>query len=132
MDATPPETSTPWYQGDDLLASAVHEQRDEQAPPDPTIHVDRRRREAAGYTYVIRGTGTGLHKIGRTTTAPLERLQKLQTGSPVALELVVVLDHVRWEAVLHHHYRDQRRQGEWFELDERDIEQIRAWSISAA
>lgn len=83
--------------------------------------------DASGHTYVVVGKGTGLYKIGRTTGDPKARLQTMQTGSPVPLELVIVLDHPRWEDVLHHHYAGKRRQGEWFELDARDLRQIRAW-----
>jgi len=80
-----------------------------------------------GCTYII-GTPDGdLYKIGRTGGDPADRLATLQTGSPVTLHLVAVLPHPRWEDVLHHHFREQRRQGEWFELSQSDVEHIKKW-----
>lgn len=83
--------------------------------------------ETRGVTYVVLGVGTGLYKIGRTIGDPASRIQTMQTGSPVPLELVMVLPHVRWEDVLHHHYREQRRQGEWFELGPSDLDDLARW-----
>lgn len=83
----------------------------------------------SGCTYIIRAVGEHLYKIGRTGGDPHHRLQRLRTMSPIPLELVMVLDHLSWEDVLHHHYREKRRHGEWFELDEHDLEHIKQWSI---
>jgi len=83
----------------------------------------------AGCTYVIAATDSVLFKIGRTVGDPNERLATMQTGSPVHLTLVCVLDHHSWEDVLHHHYRDKRRHGEWFELDRKDLADIKRWAL---
>ena len=82
-----------------------------------------------GCTYVIEAIGESLYKIGRTGGDPLQRLQRLRTMSPVRLELRLVIDHLSWEDVLHHHYRDKRRHGEWFELDRKDLADIKRWSL---
>ena len=93
--------------------------------PGPLAHQDRPR---TGCTYVIEAVGEQLYKIGRTGGDARARLQRLRTTSPVPLELVLVLDHPLWEDVLHHHYRAQRRHGEWFALDEGDLHTIRAFA----
>ncbi len=82
-----------------------------------------------GCTYIIEAVGEQLYKIGRTGGDARARLQRLRTGSPVPLELVLVLDHPLWEDVLHHHYRNQRQHGEWFALTRTDIEEIATWAI---
>lgn len=86
-------------------------------------------RPRTGCTYVIEAVGEQLYKIGRTGGDPLARLQRLRTTSPVALELVLVLDHPMWEDVLHHHYREQRRHGEWFALTSTDLADLATWSV---
>jgi hypothetical protein len=82
----------------------------------------------SGYTYVIEAVGEQLYKIGRTGGDPHVRLQRLRTMSPVPLELVLVLDHLAWEDVLHHHYRDKRQHGEWFALTTQDLDRLAAWA----
>jgi hypothetical protein len=84
-----------------------------------------------GVTYVIEAVGEGLFKIGRTGGDPRARLQQLRTMSPVPLELVLVLDHIGWEPVLHHHYRDRRRHGEWFALTINDLDELTGWALPA-
>lgn len=88
-------------------------------------------RPRTGCTYVIEAVGAQLYKIGRTGGDAHARLQRLRTTSPVALELVLVLDHPLWEDVLHHHYREQRRHGEWFALTVPDLAAIAAWSVTS-
>lgn len=88
-------------------------------------------RPRTGCTYVITAAGQPLYKIGRTGGDANARLASMQTGSPVLLELVCVLPHPAWEDVLHHHYRDKRRHGEWFELDRRDLAHIKRWAVDA-
>jgi hypothetical protein len=94
---------------------------------DPTVKVE----PTTGCTYIVRAIGEPLYKIGRTGGDPHHRLQRLRTMSPIPLELVLVLDHLSWEDVLHHHYREKRRHGEWFELDAHDLEHIASWSCSS-
>lgn len=86
-------------------------------------------RPKGGCTYVIEAVGEQLYKVGRTGGDPRARLAQLRNTSPVALELVLVLDHPMWEDVLHHHYREQRRHGEWFALTPIDIDELRGWSV---
>lgn len=142
----------PWYQDKARLRAAVNEHGSVAAVaahfdiPRPTLahwaarngirsghpktpgalHY-REQVEARGVTYVVLGVGTGLYKIGRTSGEPSARIQTMQTGSPVPLELVMVLDHPRWEDVLHAHYADRRRAGEWFALEPADLAQIAVW-----
>jgi hypothetical protein len=84
-----------------------------------------------GLTYIVGGTGQSLCKIGRTAGDPRNRVDHMQTGSPVRLVLIATLPHPRWEDVLHHHYADQRQQGEWFALELDDVAAIMRWACHA-
>lgn len=84
--------------------------------------------QVGGCTYVIEAIGEQLYKIGRTGGDPRARLARLRTMSPTPLALVLTLDHQRWEDVLHHHYRDKRRHGEWFALTRTDLAELSAWA----
>lgn len=64
------------------------------------------------HVYAIRGAG--LVKIGRAV-APELRLDALQSGSPVMLELVgYVAGGHKHERELHDRFREYRSHGEWF------------------
>ena len=66
--------------------------------------------------YVIGAARTRLIKIGQTTDIRA-RLATLSTGSPVELSVLwTAPGDQKLEADLHHHFRRQRRHGEWFDL----------------
>lgn len=68
------------------------------------------------HLYVIQAS-TGEIKIGKAAD-PLKRLATLQTGSPVPLKLVRVVDGAgRIEGALHRRLRNFRLHGEWFTAD---------------
>jgi hypothetical protein len=97
-----------------------------RALPTATEHASKH----GGCTYIIEAVGERLYKIGRTGGDPQARLARLRTMSPTPLDLVMVLDHQRWEDVLHHHFRDKRRHGEWFALTHSDLAELAVWSAS--
>lgn len=66
-------------------------------------------------TYVIGVEGLPFVKIGHTTKPPVERLKSLQTGTPMALNLLCIV-RGDWESDLHAHFDDYRICGEWFDL----------------
>ena len=76
-------------------------------------------------------------KIGYSRD-PLERLQKLQTGSPVKLELLGTVkcrddSHARSvEKLAHNLFYKQRRRGEWFHLSRKHLGQIKSLIEKAA
>jgi hypothetical protein len=66
--------------------------------------------------YFVQPVGGGLIKIGITTRPVNERLKMLQTGSPVALQVIATCPgHSRREQELHRQFAKSRRHGEWFE-----------------
>lgn len=73
--------------------------------------------------YLIRGGP--LTKIG-TAIDPDQRLRTLRGGSPTPLELLYTFaGSYRAERVLHTRYKHKRCHGEWFELSDQDIEDIK-------
>jgi hypothetical protein len=85
------------------------------------------RREHApvdGFVYVIEAVGTGLYKIG-FSSSPKRRSAGIETQSPVPTRLVGVIAGTRThEAEWHYCFRDKRERGEWFRLTEEDVEHI--------
>ncbi len=76
-------------------------------------------------------------KIGYSKD-PVDRLQKLQTGSPVRLELLGTVrcrdeSHAKSiEKLAHNIFYKQRRQGEWFHLSKKHLAQIKSLIIQAS
>jgi hypothetical protein len=66
--------------------------------------------------YVIHAAEAARVKIGCTKEDPVKRLKTFQTGCPVALDLVAVLEG-GWqkEQELHRRFADKRMRGEWFD-----------------
>lgn len=81
-----------------------------------------------GYIYLIHAQGTEQYKIGRTNDVG-RRLQELTaTKGPFPLKLleyVEVKDDVRAEKQLHRQFAQWRRHGEWFNLNKRQLKQVR-------
>jgi hypothetical protein len=76
-----------------------------------------------GFVYAVHAVGTDRIKIGYSVD-PEQRLNKLQTGSPIELELVA-----KWkgtdqdERELHRILAEFRAQGEWFRLSPQETRQ---------
>lgn len=72
-----------------------------------------------------------LIKIG-SSADPAKRMAKLQTGSPVRLQMLGSVkcrdaQHARSvERLAHNIFADQRRRGEWFRLSEKHERQVRS------
>lgn len=81
-----------------------------------------------GYIYLIHAKGTKRFKIGLTTRSVTVRFTELNgSQSPYPLELIEVIqtDNVTTtEGYLHDKYRFQRRHGEWFEFDNRQLKEV--------
>lgn len=83
-----------------------------------------------GFVYLI-GSEQGHFKIGRTKDVP-SRFNTLSIQLPFKIELlhsIEVEDCIRAEAFLHEKFSDKRLNGEWFSLEEIDIEWIKAQAI---
>jgi hypothetical protein len=75
------------------------------------------------------GTDAGHVKIGRSTDVQ-GRLASMQTGSPMPLKILAVVDGGRWlEREYHAYFKDHRLHGEWFTICEAMVDEIRrhAW-----
>jgi hypothetical protein len=76
-------------------------------------------------------------KIGYSRD-PQDRLQKLQTGSPVKLELLGTVkcrddSHAKSiEKLAHNIFHKQRRRGEWFHLSRKHVAQVKSLIEAAA
>lgn len=85
------------------------------------------RRQSHGYTYFVVAHDVNMVKIGFSAYSIGSRLDTLQTGSPVKLELVCVIEGPRsLEKDLHQRFAEDRSHLEWFHL----TEQIQAYMES--
>lgn len=67
------------------------------------------------------------YKIGRTTR-PQKRPLQVAGNMPIKLEVIVVIEVANskeWERRLHRHFAEKRLRGEWFSLDQTDVELIK-------
>lgn len=79
----------------------------------PRFSEPQRRDEGRQFVYFI-GTADGPVKIGLTRDVR-QRLESLQTGSPVKLEILAYCEGDRWlERQYHTFFATQRLHGEWF------------------
>lgn len=77
-----------------------------------------------GYVYLLKTSGK--YKIGRTVK-PDVRLKKYQTENPEPIEvaqLEMVYDYIGVEQQLLRDYAEKNIHGEWFDLNDKDIESI--------
>jgi len=65
------------------------------------------------------------YKIGRTKRDPKVRLKELKTGNSKPMEVLKVFES-KWgtkiEAALHRRFSFKRGDGEWFQLDQKDLD----------
>lgn len=79
----------------------------------------------SGYVYLLR-SDTGFYKIGRAKN-PKNRLATFNVKLPFEVQfehLIKSNDYKRLEKELHERYDHLRVNGEWFNLDPKDIEEI--------
>ena len=79
-----------------------------------------------GYVYLLKADRW--HKIGRTMN-PDQRLDKLATIPPFPTEVICMIqsdDHAALETELHERFAGKRVRGEWFLLDEDDVEFVKS------
>ena len=83
---------------------------------------DIAREEREYDTYIVRDFRTGKRKIGRSTNIQA-RLADLQISSPNLLELELLITK-DVEKELHDKYEEKRDNGEWFNINEKDVHMI--------
>lgn len=77
------------------------------------------------YIYLVKEEH-GLTKIGYSSDIK-QRFTSLRSGSPYEMELlhckrILIAEEI--ENALHKLFKDKRKRGEWFDLDDKDIEKI--------
>jgi hypothetical protein len=80
------------------------------------------------YTYFIQAANGGRVKIGKAKN-PKQRLRELQTGNSEHLQLLGVTSDLS-ESYLHVEFYEQRKQGEWFDVNEAMVEMLAVSGIS--
>lgn len=101
--------------------------RERNSPPVHYDPKDMRPWRMPGWIYVIKSPD-GLYKIGKTKRKPDERLSEFIPKLPFDTEIVCLIqaeNHSGFEAGLHQKFADKRVRGEWFRLDEKDIEYLK-------
>ena len=81
-----------------------------------------------GFVYVIKLGDTGYYKIGRSNNPDRRIWKEITPILPIEPEIICIVetrDMIKLEKELHERYSDKRANGEWFLLDDEDIEQIR-------
>lgn len=85
-------------------------------------------RNKPGFIYLIHAKGTNRYKIGLTTRSVEQRFAELNgSQSPYPLELLefIETDNVtETEGHLHGKFALQRRHGEWFEFNNRQLREV--------
>lgn len=79
--------------------------------------------DRSGYIYIIKAD-TGHYKIGRTKNVP-KRLNFFGVRLPFAIELcwsIKVDDMYRFESWLHRYFKNERVNGEWFNISDFDLD----------
>lgn len=73
-------------------------------------------------TYIMIDHNTGYYKIGKSKK-PRFREKTLQSEKPTIEMLFVINKNIEKE--LHRRYSDKRVRGEWFRLEDKDVEYLR-------
>lgn len=82
----------------------------------------------AGYVYVIHCIGFPYYKIGMTRNNVKSRMGAHQASLPFELEVefaVFVEDAYEVEHMIHRRHTDKWIRGEWFMLDDKDLDTIK-------
>lgn len=82
-----------------------------------------------GCVYLVAGVGYDIHKIGSSQDIT-KRLRYFRTNLPFQVELIHKIETTapaKLERELHKKFSDKRVNGEWFRLDQADIELFKAY-----
>lgn len=77
------------------------------------------------YVYIMVDSHTGLYKIGHSKS-PIEREKTLLSQAPAIELLFYFKATTQTELDLHKQFESKRGRGEWFSLNEADIENIKS------
>ena len=88
------------------------------------LNKPRSKNKEKNYIYVMIDHNTGYHKIGRSVK-PKHRERTLQSEKPTIDMIVCIKSDEKEEDFLHRKFIDKRIRGEWFDLNDKDIEYIK-------
>lgn len=80
-----------------------------------------------GHIYIIKLIGTHYYKIGKTLNGGKQRLQLMQTGIPLDLELCfdeVFSGYDKKEKHLHNKFKEYWVRGEWFVFSDHTLREV--------
>lgn len=78
-----------------------------------------------GFVYLVNQNRTNYYKIGYSINNLKDRVSSMNMYSPFGCTLISVIETVepkKIEKKLHNHFKDKRLNGEFFELDESDVD----------
>lgn len=87
----------------------------------------KRRKRVKGYVYLLKADN-GLTKIGMTKELG-QRMTHFTTKLPYGIEMIATIktnDYRELESVLHDKFSKVRKNGEWFDLSDSDIEYVKS------
>lgn len=91
-------------------------------------HASPKHKSVKGWVYVLKGEGTGTYKIGKTTN--LKARQKwFELHLPFKVSNVCSIatdDCGGLEESLHERFSEKRVNGEWFKLNEEDLQHLKS------
>lgn len=82
-------------------------------------------KDKSGFVYLLKGDDC--YKIGKSKE-PKTRTERLAVKLPFEVELVHTVEsnrHSKLEKFLHNKFSDKKVNGEWFDLDKKDVEYIK-------
>lgn len=112
------------YRHDNWYCIGCYRWMPKQEIEKPTIK-DKQHKLTCGYIYFL-SDGNGYVKIGKTTNIGkrLDGIGIKLPKQPILLHSTYVKDYNTGEAIFHEHYKEYRRNGEWFKLPKTVIERI--------
>lgn len=81
------------------------------------------RYERETFIYIMKDENTGYYKIGRSVN-PKKRERTLQSEKPTITLIFSARGLVEEEITLHNRYKDTRIRGEWFSLQDYEVQDI--------
>jgi hypothetical protein len=112
---------------DGELAAIAHDTLEQYQRGARAFNIVHKRPPRSGYVYLVGSEIEGSFKIGMTTRDPTIRLAEFVPQMPFKCELLLYIesdDPARLEAQLHERFNSKRLRGEWFALDEQDVETL--------
>lgn len=79
---------------------------------------------STGNVYLMRNNRNGHHKIGFTSKDPKFREATLQSQEPEVELIWSIPKDMAFEKYLHEIFAEKRLRGEWFDLDDNDLQEI--------